>query len=124
MPTRSADFPAAHAPRIADLWARHVQSISAEPAPAVDGGRGPRQFINAVVVGLSADDLRPLIAFYKLDQPVAGLEGRLDAALSHLNALRRATAQAGREEGLDYETSLALALAAGGDVASLSRPLA
>jgi len=124
MTTQFSDFLAAHAARIADLWTRHVQSVSAPAPPPMDGARGPRQFINAVVVGLSADDLRPLITFYQLDQPTAGLEGRLDTALLHLNALRRATAQASREEGLDFETSLALALATGDDVGALSRRLA
>ena len=124
MTTQFSDFLAANAARIADLWFRQIQSISTEPVPPADSARGPRQFINAVVVGLSADDLRPLIAFYQLDQASAGLEGRLDRALRHLGSLRRATAQAAREEALDFETSLALALAAGDDLGTLARRLA
>ena len=67
MTTQFSDFLAANAARIADLWFRQIQSISTEPVPPADSARGPRQFINEVVVGLSADDLRPLIAFYQLD---------------------------------------------------------
>jgi len=60
-----SDFLSAHAARIADLWAR--QTSPDEPMPPVDRARGPRQFVNAVLVALSADDFRPLIAYHHLD---------------------------------------------------------
>ena len=60
-----SDFLAAHAARIADLWARQTRRTT--PSEPVDRSRGPRQFVNAVLVALSADDFRPLIAYHHLD---------------------------------------------------------
>src|ERR1700730_12157821 len=99
MTTQFSDFLAAHAARIADLWDREAQSIVVA-AQQPEATHGPRQFINTVLVALSADDLRPLVAFYKL-APGVGLDQRLDTGLRHLHALRRATDTAAEEEGLD-----------------------
>jgi signal transduction histidine kinase len=101
-----SDFLAAHAARIADLWAR--QAAPAEPGETIDRSRGPRQFVNAVLVALTADDFRPLIAYHHLDS-TTGVEKRLEAALRNLARLRQVTAEAAREERLDPEESLELA---------------
>jgi signal transduction histidine kinase len=122
MTTQFSDFLAAHAARIADLWDREAQSIVAAAQP--EASHGPRQFINTVLVALSADDLRPLVAFYKLDPGGAGLDQRLDTALRHLHALRRATDMAAQEEGLDASAAQSLTAAAADELAGVERRLA
>ena len=52
------------------------------------------------------------------------MERRLDVALQNLAALRRATAEAAREERLDAETALSLATDAADDVDAVARRLA
>ena len=87
-----SDFLAAHAERVADVMRR--ASAEQESRASADGDRGPRQFINAVLVALTADDLRPLTAFFALgDDKPAGIDQRLEAALSRLAALRRASSR-------------------------------
>jgi signal transduction histidine kinase len=124
MSTQFGDFLAAHAARIADLWARQVQSEGGAVAQRADSSRGPRQFINAVLVALTADDLRPLRAFYSLDATDAGLSERLDAAVRHLQALRGACAEAAHEEGVGHDTALQLALATSEETGLVARRLA
>jgi signal transduction histidine kinase len=116
-----SDFLAAHAARIADLWARQISP--AETGQPPDRARGPRQFVNAVLVALTADDFRPLIAYHHLDAG-AGVERRLEKALANLTALRQVTAEAVREERLDAEETLALVSATADDVEELGRHLA
>ena len=85
---------------------------------------GPRQFINAVLVALTADDLRPMTAFFGLngDKPV-GIELRLDSALLRLTSLRRATLAVAVEE-LDEPARLGLAENAADEVSTIGRRLA
>ena len=122
MTTQFSDFLAAHAARIADLWDREAQSVVVA-AKQLEASHGPRQFINTVLVALSADDLRPLVTFCKLD-PGAGLDLRLDTALRHLHALRRATDTAAEEEGLDASAAQSLTAAAADELAGVERRLA
>ena len=116
-----SDFLAAHAARIADLWARQTSPADAGEPP--DRARGPRQFVNAVLVALTADDFRPLIAYHHLDAET-GIERRLTKALANLTALRHATAEAVREERLDAEETLELASTTADDLEAVGQHLA
>jgi signal transduction histidine kinase len=116
-----SDFLATHAARIADLWAR--QTAPSHAGEPVDRSRGPRQFINAVLVALSADDFRPLIAYHHLDGGTS-IERRLDAALRNLTALRQVTAEAAREERLDTEEAMELAAMTADDLDAVRLRLA
>jgi signal transduction histidine kinase len=122
MSTQFGDFLAAHAERIADFWRRGVSGSGAE-MPDGDAARDPRQLVNAVLVALTADDLRPLRRFYDLER-VSGLPGRADTAILHLQALRGACAEAAREEGITGEAALSLALATTDETGALARRLA
>ncbi len=117
-----ADFLGSHSERVADLWA-HPQGASAD-APSGPATRGPRQFLSAVLVALSADDLGPLIAYYELDSDrMNELDQRLERALLELEAVRAAAARAAEDVGLDVEARLALALDAAEDLAGLATRL-
>ena len=116
-----SDFLATHAARIADLWARQVSP--ANPGEPPDRARGPRQFVNAVLVALTADDFRPLIAYHHLDAET-GIERRLEQALANLTALRQATAEAVREERVDAEETLELATTTADDIEAVGQRLA
>ena len=117
-----ADFLASHSERVADLWA-HLQGVSAD-APSGTATRGPRQFLSAVLVALSADDLGPLMAYYELDsERMNELDQRLERALLELAAVRVAAARAAEDVGLDVEARLALALDAAEDLAGLATRL-
>jgi len=117
-----SDFLAAHAERVADVMRR--TGAEQEARASANGDRGPRQFINAVLVALTADDLRPLTAFFELggDKP-AGIDQRLETALSRLAALRRASLAVAADEMNDAE-QLTLAIAAGDEVGQVGRRLA
>jgi signal transduction histidine kinase len=116
-----SDFLAAHAARIADLWARQISPADAgEP---FDRARGPRQFVNAVLVALTADDFRPLIAYHHLDTGT-GVERRLEKALANLTALRQVSAEAVREERLDPDETLELASTTADDIEAVGQRLA
>jgi signal transduction histidine kinase len=116
-----SDFLAAHAARIADLWERQISPADAgEP---LDRARGPRQFVNAVLVALTADDFRPLVAYHHLDAGT-NVERRLQKALANLTALRRVTAEAVLEERLDAEETLALATTTADDIEAAGQHLA
>src|SRR5438105_9117569 len=121
MTTQFSDFLSAHAARIAQLWAR--QTRTTDEKRAAGGVSDPRQFVNAVLVAMSADDLRPLSAFYKLDQP-GGIDERFNTAIRHLQALRRVTDEAAREQGVDSETRLSMALASNEELGEVMRRLA
>jgi len=116
-----SDFLAAHAARVADLWAR--QTSPADTGEPPDRARGPRQFVNAVLVALTADDFRPLIAYHHLDAET-GVERRLTKALANLTALRQVTAEAVREERLDAEETLELATTTADDIEAVGQHLA
>jgi signal transduction histidine kinase len=116
-----SDFLAAHAARIADLWAR--QTSANETGEPLDRSRGPRQFVNAVLVALSADDFRPLIAYHHLDNGTS-VERRLEAALRNLTALRQVTAEAVREERLDTDEAMELAATTADDLDAVGHRLA
>jgi signal transduction histidine kinase len=117
-----SDFLAAHAERVADVMRR--ANAEAESRRSNGEDHGSRQFINAVLVALTADDLRPMIAFSDLsgDKP-AGIEHRLDGALSRLAALRRATLTVAAEE-LDEPARLSFTENAADEVAGIARRLA
>jgi signal transduction histidine kinase len=102
-----SDFLAAHAERVADVMRRAGAEHDVRTSAA--GDRGPRQFINAVLVGLTADDLRPLTAFFDLGgEKPAGIDQRLESALARLAALRRATVEVAAEEmGVPEQVALA-----------------
>ncbi len=117
-----SDFLAAHAERVADVMRR--TSAEQESRSSANGDRGPRQFINAVLVALTADDLRPLTAFFELggDKPT-GIDQRLDAALARLAALRRASIDVAADE-MSEGDRLSLAATAADEVAQVGRHLA
>ena len=112
MTTVFSDFLATHAGRIAELWEREVA-----------GRHAPRQFVSAVLVALTADDLRPLVTLYRLEE-VAGVEERLDSAIRDLQTLVRATDAAAQEQRVGLETAHSLALAAGEELGSVVGRLA
>jgi two-component system phosphate regulon sensor histidine kinase PhoR len=116
-----SDFLAAHAERVADVMRRTGAEQESHDAT---GEHGPRQFINAVLVALTADDLRPLITYFDLgaDKP-PGIEQRLESALSRLAALRRATVSVAAEE-MDESDRLALCESAAEEIAVVGRRLA
>jgi signal transduction histidine kinase len=119
MSTQFSDFLAAHAARVAELCTPGL-----EPLPATDAvaevTQDPRQLINAVLVALTAGDIQPLVAFYRLEQP-AGLGERLDRAIGDIQGLRRAATEVAAQQGLDVEQRLALAVAAGDELGALLR---
>ena len=100
-----SDFLAAHAERVAAVM-QHA-GAEQETRGSVDADRGPRQFVDAVLLAVTADDLRPLTAFFHLggDKP-AGIGVRLEAALARLGALRRAVVTVAAEEPGATGTSL------------------
>src|SRR4029077_14451936 len=77
-----------------------------------------------VLVALTADDLRPMNAFFDLagERP-AGIELRLDSALSRLASLRRATQVVASEE-LDAPAQLSLVESTAEELAVIGRRLA
>jgi len=115
-----SDFLAAHADRITDVWARGLSRRRSGDSGA--GEHEPRQLVNAVLVALTADDIRPLIAYYELDQP--GFEDRLGRAMSDMASVRHATAEVAREHALDPTAALALAMASADELDALARRLA
>lgn len=118
MSTQFSDFLAAHTTRIAELWRRQT-------AAAERPGGAPhrsREFVSAVLIALTADDLRPLVTLYQLET-LPGLEERVDAAVIELQALVRATDLAAREQRVTTETAYALALAAGEELGAVTRQL-
>ena len=112
MTTQFSDFLATHAGRIAELWERESGS-----------SRSPRQFVSAVLLALSADDLRPLLTLYRLEA-AGGVEERLDGAIRDLQALARATDMAAEEQRVGLETAHSLALAAGEELGAVVGRLA
>jgi signal transduction histidine kinase len=121
MSTQFSDFVSAHSPRVAQLWA--TQTRSAPGKGDASGGRDASQFVNAVLVAMTADDLRPLITLYRLAEP-AGLEDRLNTALLHMQAVQRVTDEAAIEQGMDDGGRLALALASNDELGDVMRQLA
>lgn len=116
------DFLAAHSERVADLWAQLPGGAADRRAAAAS--RGPRQFMSALLLALSADDLEPLLAFHEIDLAQAGeLDQRLQRALLHVAAVRPAAAQAAAEAGLDLAAQLSLAHDAAEDLAVLATRL-
>jgi signal transduction histidine kinase len=117
-----ADFLATHAERVAEVWAQ-LQGTVPDPRQGASA-RGPRQFLNAVLVALSADDMEPLMAFYEVDAGKSGeFDQRLEKALVQLAALRPATAQAAVEAGLALRAQLSLALDAADDLGTVATRL-
>jgi len=101
-----SDFLAAHAERVADVMRR--AGAEQEVRTSAGGDRGPRQFINAVLVALTADDLRPLITFYDLGgEKTAGIDQRLESAMARLGAVRRATVEVAAEMREPEQVALA-----------------
>jgi signal transduction histidine kinase len=123
MSTLFGDFLAAHSARIADLWIRETQATRPTPRVTTDPAGAARQFVNAVLVALTADDLTPLRTLYALEDDTA-LPGRTDTAIIHLQALRGACAVVAREQGLDAEQSLDLALATAEETGLVARRIA
>jgi signal transduction histidine kinase len=119
MSTQFGDFLAAHSGRVAELWRR--DTAAAAPR-AVAATHRSREFVSAVLVALTAEDLSPLVALYQLET-LPGLEDRLDAALAELQALARASDTVAREQQLDAEAAHSLALAAGEELGGLVRQL-
>ena len=90
----------------------------------LDRARGPRQFVNAVLVALTADDFRPLIAYHHLDAGHRRRAPPRDRRSRNLAALRQVTAEAVREERLDAEETLALAATTADDIDAVGQRLA
>jgi len=116
-----SDFLAAHAERVADVMRR---AGAEQDGRASSGDRGPGQFINSVLVALTADDLRPLIAFFELSgEKSTGIDHRLESALSRLAALRRAVVEVASAE-VDSAEQVALSEAAAEETGLIGRRLA
>ncbi len=114
MSTRFGEFLAAHAARVAELYA------PAAVAPGTEGSQAARNLINAVIVALDADDLRPLVSFYRLDQH-EGVSTRLESMIRDVQALRRAVNDAAPEAGLGADELVALAQSAGDEIGGMLR---
>jgi signal transduction histidine kinase len=117
-----SDFLAAHAERVADVMRR----TGAEDDSRAPGGsdHGPRQFINAVLVALTADDLRPLSAFFVLGgEKPNGIDQRLESALGRLAALRRACVEVAALE-VDSQDRFSLGESAAEELSLVGRRLA
>jgi signal transduction histidine kinase len=123
MSTQFSDHLAAHAARIAELWSERSEPWEPGGDAAGRAARDPRQFINAVLVALTANDLRPLIAYYHLNA-VDRVEAGLSTAMRHLQTLRQATDQSAAELRLDAGATLALARAGGDDIGTIGGQLA
>ena len=116
-----SDFLAAHAERVAELMRR--TGTDGETRRGSKADHGPRQFINAVLVALTADDLRPMTAFFDLgpDHP-GGIEQRVDSALQRLGSLRRAIVSVADDE-VDGAGRPALVECAADELAGVGRRL-
>ena len=123
MTTQFSDFLAAHAARIADLWSREAQSSQAA-ATKPEASRAPRQFVNAILVALTADDMKPLMTLYRLEDGATTLNERLDTALRHLHVLRRVAVTAATEEGFDPSALQTLTASAADELGGIIRRLA
>ena len=111
-----ADFLSAHSVAVADALDSQLEGLNEA------SGRGPRQFLNAVLVALSAEDMRPLLRFFELDSDkTPGLEQRIILALSALDLVRAKTLEVAASSGLDQPSQLALASAAAEDVAQITQ---
>ena len=124
MTAQLTDFLSAHVEHLADALSR----ATGEPISAANGnkGRGTRQLLNAVLVALTADDLKPLITYYELDgaKTGSGLDQRLDQALDHLAELRRIATRVAASEKMDASNQLSLVQAAADELGSIGRRLA
>ncbi|MGH7686646.1 MAG: sensor histidine kinase [Candidatus Dormibacteria bacterium] len=118
MSTQFAEFLAAHAGRVAELCRRQTGS-SPRAAAAIHRSR---EFVSAVLVALTAEDHRPLLALYQLET-LPGLEERLDTAVAELLALARASDEVAREQQLSSGAAHSLALSAGEELGGLVRQL-
>ena len=113
-----SDFLAANSGRVVD----RLGPVAVELG--LTGQKGPRQFLNAVQVALSADDLRPLTTFFDLDpSKPSEIDRRISTAMRSLESLARATDGVARELG-DGNGRLDLAVEGGAELASISRRLA
>ena len=113
----TSDFLSTHSARIQELLRSQVDLVLSDD-------RGPRDFINAVLVALTADDLRPLTAYYELEPGKSAIFGqRLDNALSHLLELNKALDTAARDDNMDAAARLELALSAAEDLDGIRRRL-
>ena len=117
-----SDFLAAHAERVADIMRR--AGVEQDVRASAAGDHGPRQFINAVLVALTDDDLGPLTAFFELGcEKPAGIDLRLESALTRLAALRRAAAEVAGEQ-LATPEQISLSETAAEEVGLVGRRLA
>lgn len=96
MSQQFADFLATHGTEIADRAAE----LRRQPgdATADEPARRYRQLVNAVVVALSAADLRPLITMYRLQETTRVTE-RLEAASHDIQALAVAAVERAQASG-------------------------
>ncbi len=114
-----SDFLSANSTRVVDRLGPTAGELG------LTGQRGPSQFLNAILVALSADDMRPLTTFFGLDpSKPADIDRRLGTALRALDALTRATDAVARETSRDQGTRLDLAIEAASDLGVIGRHLA
>ncbi len=116
-----SDFVAANSERVAKLLAQ--QTAQQGGVQETSDGRGPAALISAVLLALTAEDIRPLLTYYRITDAPTGLPARLWTALRDLAALRQATMQAANESSLDAGTRLTLALATAEELDSVGRRL-
>ena len=83
-----SDFLAVHAARVAELAEPSLRLVRDRPA-AADGAQVSRQLVNATLVAITAEDLRPLASMYDLERPM-GVSARLAGALADLQAVTHA----------------------------------
>ena len=105
-----SDFLATHAARVADELQR-------------SGAEGGVPLVDAVLVALTTDDVRPMLTHFDLNgERPPGIDGRLDLALASLAAVRRATVAVATEDA-EPDRRLEIATAAAEDLDSLGRRL-
>jgi signal transduction histidine kinase len=103
MSGQTSDFFSTHSGEILDAWRSEVGPGADTPH------RTARAFINAILVALTADDLRPLAAYYDLEtSKIAGIDERLNTAIHHMLALYRAVDSVAEQDGMAPNARLEL----------------
>lgn len=113
------DFVAAHAHRFADLLGA---VIGMNPGRKDDPARS-RQFINAVLIALNADDLSPLKGFFDLHLPMDEGDARIDLLFAYLEGFTSVSLEVIAQERSDAKSQLALQTAMLEELSSVERRL-
>lgn len=118
MSGQASDFFSTHTAEILEAWKAEVGPDADTPT------RTSRAFINAILVALTADDLRPLTAYYELDpSKVAGMDHRLNQAILHILALYRTVDKVAEADGMEPAARLELAISTVDELGHVKRRL-